>query len=281
MTTAARPLAGKIAIVAGASRGIGADIATYLARAGAGVVIAARSEQVRDPRWPATIYTVAKEIEDEGNAAFPVRLNLREPESILECVERSVQHFGRLDILVNNAAVQARGNIETMDPRYLSTMWEVNVRGPILMCRAALPHLRQAGGGHIINISSRGAIGPGPGPYNGPHAAGTAYGATKAAVERFTQGLASEVWQDGVSVNALSPHRPIWTEGGHYFRAQEGKPAYSGWRMAGDIFGDAVVTICTLPAGFFTGNILFDELVMMNQAGLAEAEIMRRYPVES
>ena len=109
MSEDGKPLAGKVAIVAGATRGSGHDIALYLARAGATTVIAARSSEVTDPRWPVTIHDVVKEIEDEGGTGFAIRLDMRDPGSCSACINDTVEQFGRLDILVNNAAVQARG----------------------------------------------------------------------------------------------------------------------------------------------------------------------------
>lgn len=106
------------------------------------------------------------------------------------------------------------------------------------------------------------------------------YGATKAALERFSQGLAMEVSQDKISVNVLAPHVPIWSEGGAYFRQLSGSENYSGWRMSGEIMGDAAVVICRQEPGLHTGNILYDELMMRDEGGLGD-EVMRRYPVEA
>ena len=97
-------LDGKVALVAGASRGIGADIARFLGRAGAKVGVAARTEEVRDRRLPGTIHSVTQEITDEGGTALAVLLNLRDPESITGAVQKVVDEWGRVDIVVNNAA---------------------------------------------------------------------------------------------------------------------------------------------------------------------------------
>ncbi|MGH2586555.1 MAG: SDR family oxidoreductase, partial [Dehalococcoidia bacterium] len=201
-------------------------------------------------------------------------------EEIAHTVQQTLDTFGRVDILVNNAGILIPGAVLELQPRHWQLIFQVNVNGPFLFCRAVIPHMTRTGGGHIVNISSRGAIGPGPGPYTDAPRGGAAYGATKAALERFSQGLAAEVYADHISVNALSPHRPIWSEGGHYFRNQAGEPAYTGWRMSGEIIGDAAVTICRQEPGTYTGNILYDELVMQREGGLSEEEVLRRYPVE-
>jgi len=267
MSPDSKPLAGRVALVAGASRGIGADVAKYLARAGASVVVAARSTEVRDPRWPVTIYDVAREIEEEGGTAFAVRLDMRYPESIAECVQESVAHFGRLDIVVNNAAVQARGNIETMEPKYLDLMYSVNVRGPILMCREALPHLRRAGGGHIINVSSRGALMLGAGPYSEEPRRPTSYfyGPTKAALDRFTQELARDIQPDNISVNCLSPDHQVTTPGVALLRNIDNPDAALLDVEIADALGKAAVWICQQPPRQYTGNILYDEEVARDQ----------------
>lgn len=260
-------LEGKVAIVAGASRGIGADVAMYLGRAGAKVVVAARSVEVRDPRWPVTIYDVANNIEAAGGEAMGVQLDLRFRDSIDDCVAATVDEYGRLDIVVNNAAVQARGNIETMDPKYLDLMMAVNIRGPILMCRAAIPHMRTAGAGHIINVSSRGAILFGPGPYSEEPRRPTSYfyGPTKAALDRFTQELARDIQPDNISVNCLSPDGQVTTPGVALLRNVDDPDAPLLDVETADALGKGAVWICTQPPREFTGNLLYDRVLEREQ----------------
>jgi NAD(P)-dependent dehydrogenase (short-subunit alcohol dehydrogenase family) len=275
-------LSGKVAIVTGASRGLGKDIALALAGAGASVVVAARTGSEGDSRIPGSLAHTVGLIEEAGGIASAAQCDVTRPEDIDATVAHAVDRYGRIDILVNNAGVLIPGRVMDLEPRHWDLIFRVNVHGPFNFCRAVIPHLEQAGGGHIINISSRGAIGPGPGPYATPAPwGGAAYGATKIALERFTQGLAVEVFDDRISVNALSPHISIWSEGGHFFRGAAGEPDYTGWRLSGAIIGDAAVTICRQEPGRFTGNILYDELVMLNEGGLPPAEVARRYPVES
>jgi NAD(P)-dependent dehydrogenase (short-subunit alcohol dehydrogenase family) len=272
---------GRVAIVTGASRGLGKDIALALAKAGAQVVVSARTEGEGQSRIPGTLAETVAQVEAAGGSARAIRCDVSDEHEAWELVARTIVALGRIDILVNNAGILVPGSVLEMEPKHWRLSFRVNVEGPFLLCKAALPHMIAGGGGHIINISSRGAIGPGPGPYDEARpTGGAAYGSTKAALERFSQGLASEVFQHRVSVNALSPHLPIWSEGGHFFRTRGGEPSYRGWRMSGEIIGDAAVVICSQEPGQFTGNILYDELVMLNEGGLSAEEVARRYPVE-
>jgi NAD(P)-dependent dehydrogenase (short-subunit alcohol dehydrogenase family) len=275
-------LEGKIAIVTGASRGLGRDIALALGRAGANVIVSARTDAEGQSRIPGTLADTVAAIEEAGGRASAVRCDVANEDDVKALVATVIDRHGRIDVLVNNAGILVPGSVMEMEPKHWRLSFRVNVDGPFLLCKAVLPQMIDGGGGHIVNISSRGAIGPGPGPYDAARpTGGAAYGATKAALERFTQGLASEVFQHRISVNALSPHLPIWSEGGHFFRTRGGEPSYAGWRMTGEIIGDAAVVICSQEAGRYTGNILYDELVMLNEGGLSPADVAARYPVET
>ena len=274
-------LDGNVAIVTGASRGLGKDIALALAREGAAVVVAARTDEDGQSRIPGSLHHTVDLITAAGGRALAVRCDVSKEDDIARTVQATLDQFGRINILVNNAGILIPGKITDMQARHWQLAYRVNVDGPFFFCRAVIPHMAAAGGGHIINISSRGAIGPGPGPYKEVRAGGATYGSTKAALERFSQGLASEVFPERISVNALSPHLPIWSEGGHYFRTQSGEPSYAGWRLSGDIIGDAAVVICRQEPGVYTGHILYDELVMLNEGGMSEQEVAKKYPVES
>ena len=294
-------LDGKVAIITGASRGLGKDIAVSLAKQGAKVMVAARTNEASDSKIPGSLQHTAQLIRDAGGSAEAVRCDVTSEDDIANTVQQTLDTFGRIDILVNNAGILIPGTVMDMQRKHWKLIFAVNVDGPFDFCRAVIPHLQAVGGGHIINVSSRGRFGPGPGPYGGPptpptpteleagsggdpndptNNGGAAYGATKAALERFSQGLAAELYTDKISVNVLSPHIGLWSEGGAYFRQMSGDENYSGWRMTGEIIGDASVVICNQKPGVFTGNILFDEFVMRDQGGLGD-EVMIRYPVES
>ena len=258
-------LEGQVALVAGASRGIGADVAKYLARTGAKVGVAARTVEVQDPRLPGTIHSVCAEIEAEGGTALPVVLNLRDPESIKVAAEQLVAEWGRIDVLVNNVTIFIPGDLESVLDRHIELSLQLNLRGPILMMQAVLPHMKAAGGGHIINVSSRGSTFPGPGPYEPDWRLGDdlLYGPKKSVLEHFSQRQAVQYQGDNISVNVLSPTGRIKTPGNLFFENDPEKPDLDF--ETADAMGKATVWICEQPADEYTGNIVFDDAVVAEQ----------------
>ena len=250
-------LDGQVAIVTGASRGIGEYIAKDLAAAGATIVVAARTEEVSDPRLPGTIHSVAAAITEAGGAAVPIRTDMRDPESIAACVNQAIERFGRLDIVVNNAAVLPPGDLETVQERHLELIWGIDLRGPTLLCRYAVPHMRAGGRGHIINISSRAAEFPGPGPYDAPGSGNFFYGPVKAALERMSQRIAQDYQQANIACNVLSPMGRIRTPG-NIFGEQDRENPTMEFEGAEDM-GKAARWICEQDPQQYTGNIVYDE----------------------
>lgn len=209
-------LAGKIAVITGASRGLGQYCSVAYAEQGATVVVAARTEQQTDPRMPGTIHETAKMVEAAGGEAFPVVCNVADPASVAAMVEAVLQRYGRIDILMTNAAVSVPGNVSTVTPRHLELEFKVNVFGPFHCIRAALPSMLERKAGNIITISSSAAnLG------NESH-----YGAGKRAIEAMTVALANEQRANGIAVNCLKPDGGIETPGIRYIIDRpEGPPS--------------------------------------------------------
>jgi citronellol/citronellal dehydrogenase len=253
-------LDGKVAVIVGGSRGIGRDVAVALAEAGADVVVAARSETVTDPRLPGTIHTVAKEIEQRGRRALAVKADVTKDEELEALMQRTVETFGRLDILFNNAAILVPGTLRTVQPRHLDLMWRVDLRGLLMAMRFAVDPLAKSGGGHIINVSSRAGVFPGPGPYNAEQRArrgGAFYGMVKAGLERFSQSLAMELADENIAVNVLSQQGRIKTPGNVFAQNTRENPDLEFEEAFA--MGKAAVWICEQDPQQYTGNILFDE----------------------
>jgi citronellol/citronellal dehydrogenase len=260
-------LNGQVAIVLGASRGIGADIAKHLAKNGAKVAVAARTETVNDPRLPGTIHSVTSEIQEAGGIAKAVVLNMRDPESIQAGIDATVEEWGQLDIVVNNAAVHVHGALEHVQPRHVQLAIDVNFLGPFWAMRSAVPYLRASGGGHIINLSSRGALFPGVGPYDTSierRGDDILYGPIKAGIEHLTQGQARELQDENIAVNVLSPEGRILTPGSLYPEQDRENPSMDF--EAADKMGLATVWICEQNPQEFTGNILYDEKLCAEQS---------------
>jgi citronellol/citronellal dehydrogenase len=252
-------LSGKVAIVGGASRGIGKDMATAMAAAGAKIAVVARSETEPDPRLPGTIHQTVEEIKAAGGDAIAIKADVSDEEQIEAMVARTLEAFGRVDILVNNAAVLVpRGTME-LPTRHIDLHNKVNIKGPILCVRAVLPAMLEQKQGWVITVSSRAGVFPGPGPYPEDAAPSRAfmYAATKAAVERLTQHWAMEYQNAGISFNCLSPTGRIRTPGNVFGMTKPGETP-EPFETA-DAMGKAAVFLCEQAPGAFTGHLLFDD----------------------
>ena len=266
-------LEGKTVVVTGASRGIGRDMALTFAAEGAKVVVSARTENEGDFRIPGSIAKTVAQIEEAGGEAIGVRCDVTDDAQIEALAAAAVERWGRLDVWVNNAAVLIPGKIETMQTKHFDLLWKINIRPIFISAKAVLPRMKEQGGGHILNLSSTGAIGPGEGPYDAVGVGGTAYGAGKRHTERLTQGLAGEIWPYGIAVNVVSPKRGVATEGQVWFRGPD-HPFVGAWET-GQITADAALWMVTQDPKTYTGRIVYDE-DLMTELGV---DIYERYPL--
>ena len=196
-------LTGQVAVVTGASRGIGEAIARRFAMEGAKVVVSARTVEESDHFLEGTIKQTVKTIEDAGGEACAIRSNLADEADRQSLISQSIDQYGKVDILVNNAAVTWFNPVAEFAEKRFRTMLDVQVWAPFELAQLCLPGMLDRGNGWILNISSHAAIHPvarAPGGHGG-----TVYGMCKAALERFTTGLAQELYGKGVGVNVISP----------------------------------------------------------------------------
>jgi NAD(P)-dependent dehydrogenase (short-subunit alcohol dehydrogenase family) len=209
----------KVAIVTGASRGIGKAIAIGLAAQGARVVVAARSEVVKNANLPGTISDTVTEIERQGGKALAVRCDVTDEQSVQEMVDKTLEVFSGIDILVNNAGVAFYYPVVETPLSRWDTVLKVNLYGAFLCSKAVLPTMIQRQRGSIVNISSLAA----DERDEGTVPTGVAYAVAKAGVDRFTWGLATEVGRHNIAVNGLKPKKPVDTEGMRFWLTDEEK----------------------------------------------------------
>jgi citronellol/citronellal dehydrogenase len=209
----------KVAIVTGASRGIGKAIAIALAAQGARVTVAARSEVVKNANLPGTIADTVKAIEDIGGEALAVRCDVSDEGSVQSMVDRTLEVYGGIDILVNNAGVAFYYPVVETPLSRWDIVLKVNLYGTFLCSKAVLPTMIARRSGSIVNISSLSA----DDRDEGKVPTGVAYGVAKAGVDRFTWGLATEVGCYNIAVNGLKPKAPVDTEGMRYWLTDEEK----------------------------------------------------------
>jgi 3-oxoacyl-[acyl-carrier protein] reductase len=242
-------LDGRVAIVTGASRGIGRALAVGLAARGAAVVCAARTVTVRPGGLPGTIHDTAEAITAAGGRALAVQCDVGVPSDLDALVARTLQAFDRVDVLINNAMAPTRGSFDEMTLEMWDASMTTNVRSLFLLAKLVVPPMTQHGGGSIVNISSGGA----------DHRATAmmppgfvTYVVAKAAMERFTTALAPEVSARGVTVNALRPGAVRTEQATHELGADFD---WTGWTEPEAVVPPVAYLASQIATGF-TGRVL-------------------------
>jgi len=238
----------KVAIVTGSSRGIGKAIALALAREGAIVTIAARTER-KSRLIAGTIYETANEIHALGGRSFPIKTDVADEKKVEEMVGKTIEKFKRIDILVNNAATNRPALLKNMPLKIWDEIIGVGLRGTAVCTKAVLPKMIEQKRSHILNISSVAAENIHHEPFTG-----LAYDVSKAAINRFTRGLAEELKEYHIAVNALMPDNTE-TEGWSFLNKNVDK---SGWQNP-EMWGSHAVFVATQNPATFTGKILSEE----------------------
>ncbi len=251
-------LDGRVAIVTGASRGIGAEIARRFAAEGARVGVTARTTEAGQSVFEGTIHETVRSIVDAGGEAVAIAANLARPEDRARIVEETERQLGPVDVLVNNGAVTWFGAVETFQEKHFRMMFEVQVRAPFELSQIVLPGMRAREWGAIVNISSKGAIHP-VGPPYGTGPGTTVYGMVKAALERFTTGLAAEVHRDNVRVNVLSPTSLVPTPGAVHHELLT--PERERLIEPVEVMAAATLALVTDPPGL-TGRIAYSQQLL-------------------
>jgi NAD(P)-dependent dehydrogenase (short-subunit alcohol dehydrogenase family) len=266
-------LDGKVAIVTGASRGIGKAIAQRFAAEGARVVCTARTLEEGDhASLEGSLRTTVQAIEQAGGKALAVACDVSDYAACERAVAEARAAFGPIDVLVNNAALTYFVPVADFPVAKWLKSFAVNVHGPFYMSKLVLTDMLARKSGAIVNISSGAAIGPGRGPYKEAMRrgrGGTLYGAEKAALERFTQGLAAEVYDSGVSVTCLSPSLVVATPGvlHHKLVRSADDPNAEPERM----MADAALLLATEPLDAITGRVTYSQQILKERGWIEAA----------
>ncbi len=251
-------LHGKTLFITGASRGIGEAIALRAAADGANVVIAAKTDR-KHPKLPGTIHSVAEAVEAAGGKALPLKLDIRDEDAVAAAMARAAEHFGGIDILVNNASAIYLAPTPEVPMKRFDLMFGVNVRGTFVCSQAALPYLKRADNPHILNLSP---------PLNmdkrwfAPH---VAYTMAKYGMSLCVLGMAEEFKADGIAVNALWPRTVIATAA----LAMLGGAVHPDNCRKPEIMADAAHWILSRPAREVTGHFFIDDEALA-QAGITD-----------
>jgi len=261
-------LTGKTAFITGASRGIGRAIASRLAEDGADVVVTGKTAEPH-PKLPGTIYSVADDIQQKGGRAIAVQMDIRDEAQVQAAVDRALDAFGRIDILVNNASAIALTGTDATPMKRFDLMHQVNVRGTFMCTQKCLPHLRRVGGAHVLNLAPPLNLAP---RWFGPH---VAYSISKYGMSLCVLGMAEEFRADRIAVNALWPRTLIDTSAMNLFPGAD----RSRWRTA-SIVADAAHVIVTRDPATCTGRFLIDEEVL-REAGITDFAAYRADPAST
>jgi NAD(P)-dependent dehydrogenase (short-subunit alcohol dehydrogenase family) len=260
-------LQAKVAIVTGASRGIGKAIAELFAHEGARVVCSARTLREGEHPLEGSLETTVAAIKSAGGEAAAVACDVSTEESCERLVAETRRLYGPCDVLVNNAALTYFTPIKDYQVKRWIRSFAVNVHGPFMLSRLVLDDMIARRSGAIVNISSGAAIGPGRGPYDAATVfrGGVCYGAGKAALERFTQGLAEEVYDFGISVTCVSPSEVVVTPGTVYHHLvqspTDGEPP--------EHMARAALILATEPLDKVTGWVTYSQQ-LLKQYGLIQ-----------
>jgi citronellol/citronellal dehydrogenase len=247
-------LQGKTLFITGASRGIGLAIALRAARDGANIAIAAKTDRPH-PKLPGTIHSAAEEIEAAGGRALPMQVDIREEDAVAQAVQKCADHFGGVDILVNNAsAISLSGTLATPMKRF-DLMFGVNVRGTFVCSQACIPFLQQSARAgrnpHILNLSPPLSMKP---RWFAPH---VAYTMAKYGMSMCVLGMAEELRSSGIGVNALWPRTVIATAALNMIPLADPQRGRKP-----EIMADAAHAVLTRDARKCTGNFFIDDDVL-------------------
>jgi len=245
----------KTILITGGTRGIGKAIGLRLAKEGANIVIAAKSVE-ENAKLGGTIFTAAAEMEAAGGKALAVQCDIRFEDQVQNVVNKAIEKFGGIDILVNNASAISLTGTEQTEPKRFDLMHDINVRGTFFVTKACIPHLKKSANPHILTLSPPINLDP---KWFDKH---VAYTITKYNMSMMTIGWAKELAKDRIAANSLWPRTTIDTAA---VRNLLGGVMLANMSRTVDILADAAYYILSKPSGECTGNLFIDEQVLAKE----------------
>ncbi|TDZ68307.1 Hydroxysteroid dehydrogenase-like protein 2 [Colletotrichum trifolii] len=261
----------QVALVVGASRGIGRQIAIDLAKNGYAVVVAAKSTSDASKTTPfppnpnssqSTISTVAREIQEAGGVATPIAVDVRNPDDVSRLVAQTIQTHSRLDVLVYNSGAIWWASVEDTPPKRFQLMQRVNPEGLYLVLHASLPHLKRRAAGRVVVVS--------PPIYSRFFRGKPAYAVGKVGMSVLAKGLAMDFERQGLSNMAVTGIWPAAIESAATQKFQTANADESRDLRRPTIFSDAVLAILRAPAADVNGRLVLDEDFLRSHAGVAD-----------
>jgi len=245
----------KTVLITGATRGIGKAIGLRLAKEGANIVIAAKSVD-ENPKLGGTIFSAAKEMEEAGGNALAVQCDIRFEDQIQNAIAKTIEKFGRIDSIINNASAINLSNSEQTEPKRFDLMHDINVRGTFFVTKYCIEHLKKAENPHILTLSPPISMNP---KWFANH---LAYTLTKYNMSMMAIGWAAELKKYKIASNALWPKTTIDTAA---VRNLLGGEALAKMSRTVDIVADATYAILSKPSAECTGNCFLDEEVLAKE----------------
>ncbi|QCJ48011.1 MULTISPECIES: SDR family oxidoreductase [Haloprofundus] len=250
-----KPLDGRVAFITGTSRGIGKALALAFADAGAAVVSTGKTMDEHE-RLPGTVTQTTEEIRERGGDSIALQLDVRDESNVESAIEETVDEFGGIDLVVNNAGAIQFGGVDDIPAKRFDLLMDVNARGAYVTTRAALPYLRESDHAHVVMNSPPTTMEPAPGK--------AAYALSKYGMTFLARSLADELRSDEVAVNSVWPVSAIETEATRHFEL--GRP--EDWRKP-QVVVDAMLELVTRDPTECTGNEFYDE-ELLREAGVSE-----------
>ena len=261
-------LAGQTIVVTGASRGFGKSLCAKVAKDGANVVVIAKTTEKHE-KLEGTIYETESIVKESGGKCLPIKLDVRHEESVKQAIDQTVQTFGSIDVLVNNASAMHPYRLEDLTSSKFNLMTDVILKGAFFMTKYSLPHLKKSSNAHILNICPPINIVPDWFKHLG-HLAVLKY-----ALSLQTLTLAEDLKEDNIAVNGLWPKTAFWSA--FVSRAGGYTESLRQFSRKPDVMSDAAYCIITKDAKEFTGNFVYDDDLLSSE-GVVDFDVYAEVP---